>query len=44
MCTVSVLELYPEAIKHVSPDSYPSMTTGTVCGMAIMIATEWYLP
>ena len=44
MCMVAMLELYPEARKHRSTSSKSySMTIGTICGMTIMIATEWYL-
>jgi ZIP family zinc transporter len=48
MCTVAFVELYPEAMRHVpSTDAskdYGSLIYGTLVGMAIMMATEWYLP
>lgn len=51
MCTVSIVELYPEACRHLPAEgngsnkkSYRSLVSGTLVGMSIMIATEWYLP
>lgn len=45
MCTVAVVELYPEAYRSRSDKkSYRSMVFGTLVGMVIMMATEWYLP
>lgn len=44
MCMVAVIELYPEAYRQVHHREYQGMLWGTVLGMFIMIATEWYLP
>lgn len=48
MCTVAGLELYPEACRHTpmragNRKNYRSVLSGTICGAAIMILTEWYL-
>ena len=51
MCAVAALELYPEAYRSKAYSNQQSdeqhnrsIALGTVCGMAIMVATEWYLP
>lgn len=45
MCMVSIVELYPEAVRSLSKNkSYFSIVAGTLVGMAIMMLTEWYLP
>ena len=50
MCMVSMLELYPEAYRHViesnedNQKDYNGMILGTLFGMSIMLATELYLP
>lgn len=44
MCMVAVVELYPEAYRHVHQQNYVGMLWGTIVGMAIMITTEYYLP
>ena len=49
MCTVAAVELYPEALRHVSTNDtgkkdYRQLIYGTLVGMIIMIATERYLP
>jgi ZIP family zinc transporter len=44
MCMVAVVELYPEAYRHVRHRNFQGMASGTLVGMVIMIATEWYMP
>lgn len=44
MCMVAVVELYPEALNHVRHKNYKGIIGGTLAGMFIMVATEWYLP
>lgn len=53
MCAVAIVELYPEALRHVptinqeslgSKKDYRQLMYGTLVGMVIMVATEWYLP
>lgn len=43
MCMVAVVELYPEALNHVTQNNYRGLFLGTLAGMFVMIATEWYL-
>jgi ZIP family zinc transporter len=43
MCMVAVMELYPEAFRHVQPQEKrgtQSIVAGTVCGILVMVATE----
>jgi ZIP family zinc transporter len=44
MCMVAAVELYPEAYRHVRHQQYTGMIYGTLVGILIMVATEWYLP
>eukprot|EP00934_Nitzschia_sp_Nitz4_P000019 Nitzschia sp. Nitz4//scaffold151_size53849//8079//9248//NITZ4_006713-RA/size53849-processed-gene-0.46-mRNA-1//-1//CDS//3329537114//19//frame0 len=44
MCMVAVVELYPEAFRHVHHGNYSGMIWGSFLGIAIMVATELYFP
>ena len=44
MCMVAIIELYPEALKHVKKENYTGVAWGTLVGMVIMVSTEWLLP
>jgi ZIP family zinc transporter len=44
MCMVAIIELYPEALNHVKQKNYRGIVWGSLLGMLIMVATEWYLP
>ncbi len=43
MITVALMDLFPEAWRH-SRQSKVHFITGTLLGITIMVATEWYLP